>query len=66
MQENGEGDEYIALSKTRRVTVRDFKGKTYVDLRDVSIVVRGDSPELELSLLPGWSRMPLEPIQYAP
>ena len=38
MQENAEGDEYVSLSKTRRVTVRDFKGKTYVDLRDVSVV----------------------------
>ncbi|EJT51973.1 hypothetical protein A1Q1_06779 [Trichosporon asahii var. asahii CBS 2479] len=34
VQENAEGDEYVSLSKTRRVTVRDFKGKTYVDLRD--------------------------------
>lgn len=36
MLENAEGDEYVALSKTRRVTVREFKGKVYVDIRDVS------------------------------
>ncbi|ETW80425.1 hypothetical protein HETIRDRAFT_46047, partial [Heterobasidion irregulare TC 32-1] len=31
---NYEGDQYIELAKKRRVTVRSFKGTTYVDIRE--------------------------------
>ena len=33
---NDEGEAYFELSKTRRVTVRAFKGRVLVDFREVS------------------------------
>ncbi|GAA5983227.1 hypothetical protein JCM10908_000203 [Rhodotorula pacifica] len=34
IQTNAEGDKFIELAKNRRATVRVFKGKTYVDIRE--------------------------------
>lgn len=34
---NEEGDSFFELSKTRRVTVRQFKGTTLVDIREVRL-----------------------------
>ncbi|KAL7421690.1 hypothetical protein Q5752_003459 [Cryptotrichosporon argae] len=34
VEETADGDKYIKLSAYRRVTVRQFKGKTLVDLRE--------------------------------
>lgn len=34
-QRNANGEAFFYLSKTRRVTVRQFKGKTLVDIREV-------------------------------
>ncbi|POY70446.1 hypothetical protein BMF94_6514 [Rhodotorula taiwanensis] len=34
VQTDGAGDTYVELAKNRRATVRDFKGKTYVDIRE--------------------------------
>ncbi|GAA5883374.1 hypothetical protein JCM3774_004866 [Rhodotorula dairenensis] len=31
---NGEGEKYVELAANRRATVRVFKGKTYVDIRE--------------------------------
>ena len=37
-QRNEQGEAYFELSKTRRVTIRQFKGKTLVDIREVCTV----------------------------
>lgn len=34
METNDEGDRFLRLSNNRRVTVRQFKGKTLVDIRE--------------------------------
>ncbi|ORY89344.1 transcriptional Coactivator p15-domain-containing protein [Leucosporidium creatinivorum] len=34
MSTNDEGDRFLRLSNNRRVTVRQFKGKTLVDIRE--------------------------------
>ncbi|KAH9978988.1 transcriptional Coactivator p15-domain-containing protein [Lactifluus volemus] len=34
LQVNGEGDKYVDLGNKRRITVRSFKGKTLVDIRE--------------------------------
>ncbi|KAI0268806.1 transcriptional Coactivator p15-domain-containing protein [Gloeopeniophorella convolvens] len=31
---NGEGYQFVELGKKRRVTVRDFKGSTLIDIRE--------------------------------
>ncbi|XP_052872465.1 RNA polymerase II transcriptional coactivator [Anopheles cruzii] len=33
-QKGPDGEEYFALDKNRRIAVRDFKGKQYVDIRE--------------------------------
>ncbi|WVQ99261.1 hypothetical protein IAU59_006393 [Kwoniella sp. CBS 9459] len=35
IETNAEGDKFIKLTEYRRITVRKFKGKTLVDLRDM-------------------------------
>jgi hypothetical protein len=37
-QQNEQGESFFDLTKSKRVTVRDFKGKTYVDIREVRIL----------------------------
>jgi len=34
LQKNNEGERFVDLGKKRRVTVRDFKGSTLVDIRE--------------------------------
>ena len=34
-KQNEEGDTYFELSKKRRLTIRSYRGKTLVDLREV-------------------------------
>lgn len=34
LQHNNEGDTYVDLGKKKRVTVRDFKGSTLIDIRE--------------------------------
>jgi hypothetical protein len=34
MGKNDEGDRFLRLSNNRRITVRQFKGKTLVDIRE--------------------------------
>ncbi|XP_058062288.1 RNA polymerase II transcriptional coactivator [Anopheles bellator] len=33
-QKGPDGEEYFSLDKNRRIAVRDFKGKQYVDIRE--------------------------------
>lgn len=35
LSKNAEGDSYLLLSNNRRVTVRSFKGKALIDIREV-------------------------------
>ena len=35
-EKNDDGDSFFALSKTRRCTVRSYRGKTLIDIREVS------------------------------
>lgn len=39
MQRNEAGDAYLELSNKRRITVRTFKSKVLVDIREVRVVI---------------------------
>merc|ERR1711874_464163 len=34
VKRNDEGDQYIPIERNKRITVREFKGKVYVDIRE--------------------------------
>ncbi|KAL7343341.1 transcriptional Coactivator p15-domain-containing protein [Rhodotorula toruloides] len=44
VEENDEGDKYIDLAALRRVTVRKFKGKTLIDIREFYNSDKGVAP----------------------
>ena len=37
-EKDDNGDSFFALSKNRRCTVRSFKGKALIDIREVSLL----------------------------
>ena len=37
-EKNDDGDSFFALSNTRRCTVRSYRGKTLIDIREVSFI----------------------------
>eukprot|EP00735_Rhodelphis_limneticus_P006962 TRINITY_DN19439_c0_g1::TRINITY_DN19439_c0_g1_i1::g.17140::m.17140 TRINITY_DN19439_c0_g1::TRINITY_DN19439_c0_g1_i1::g.17140 ORF type:complete len:112 (-),score=20.16,sp/O65154/KIWI_ARATH/58.46/9e-20,PC4/PF02229.11/2.6e+03,PC4/PF02229.11/1.1e-25 TRINITY_DN19439_c0_g1_i1:315-626(-) len=55
-KQNAEGDTYFDLAKSRRVTVRSFKGKPLIDIREYY--------EKDGKTLPGKKGISLSPDQW--
>merc|ERR1712142_860620 len=56
VKRNDEGDQYIPIERNKRITVREFKGKVYVDIREYY--------EKDGKSLPGKKGIALSASQY--